>query len=85
MKIVRDQFTIPTWLLLGALIQGAASALLPYRNIVLVLPLLLVLGYKISTTVLTLAGVLKNPRMEGVIPYRTSIVLPTEKGLPEHA
>ena len=81
-QLIRDQLPISTWLLLGALIQGTATALLPYRNIVMILPVLLVLSYKATTTLLVLLGVLSNPRMNGVIPYRTTAVLPTEKGLP---
>ncbi|KAF1841937.1 uncharacterized protein K460DRAFT_319507 [Cucurbitaria berberidis CBS 394.84] len=80
--LIRDQFSILTWLLLGASIQALASAFLPYRNIVLVLPILLILSYKFTTTLLTLSGILSNPRMESVIPKRTSIVLPDEKRIP---
>ncbi|KAH7380079.1 hypothetical protein BKA66DRAFT_571155 [Pyrenochaeta sp. MPI-SDFR-AT-0127] len=83
--VVRDQFPITTWLLIGALIQGTASAFLPYRKIVLVLPVFLVLAFKLVSTVLVLTGICKNEMMEGVIPYRTAVVLPNEKGMPEKA
>lgn len=83
--MVRDQFTIFTWLLLGALIQSAAFAWLPYRNIVLVLPVLLILGFKATSTLLKLTGIIENEYMKNVIPSRTTAVFPNEKGGEEKA
>ena len=81
-QIVRDNFTIPTWLMMGALIQGLLC-LLPYRNSALVAPVVLVLTYQIVRTVLISFGVLHNPYMDGVIDGRTVPVFATEKGTRE--
>ncbi|KAF2032984.1 hypothetical protein EK21DRAFT_59592, partial [Setomelanomma holmii] len=78
--LIRDQFSISTWLVFGALIQGIAHLFLPYRNIVLVLPLFLFLFYKAANTALILAGVLPNPYMAGVHNFRTAVVYPDEHG-----
>ncbi|KAF2820609.1 hypothetical protein CC86DRAFT_374291 [Ophiobolus disseminans] len=79
-SLVRDQFTISTWLIFGALIQGIAHLLLPYRNIVVVLPVILILAYKLANTALVLSGVLPNPHMADVLQYRTALAYPNEKG-----
>jgi hypothetical protein len=85
LQIIRDQFPISTWLLLGGLIQGIASIVLPYHNIVLVLPVLLFLFYKASTTILVLTGIVPNSQMKDAILYRTVPVYPDEKGTYEKA
>ncbi|KAK4494914.1 hypothetical protein PRZ48_014270 [Zasmidium cellare] len=76
--ILRDNFTIPTWLMLGALIQGVLS-FLPYPNIALVAPVAMVLLFQVTRTALQSFGVLKNPRMDGIIPGRVAAVFPNEK------
>lgn len=82
-KVLRDQFAVSTWLLIGALIQGLAHLFLPYRNIVLVLPLILFFTYKIANTALILTGVLPNPLMSNVVPYRTTPIFPNANGVQE--
>ncbi|OAK97757.1 hypothetical protein IQ06DRAFT_358038 [Phaeosphaeriaceae sp. SRC1lsM3a] len=84
-NVIRDQFHFTTWLLIGGLIQGLAHVFLPYRNIVLVLPLILFFTYKLANTALILLGVLPNPNMADVIPYRTAPVFPSSSGLQEKA
>lgn len=54
--------------------------LLPYRNIVLVSPVILILVYKILNTILMTAGFLPNHYADGVIHGRTTPVYATEKG-----
>ncbi|KAJ4309786.1 hypothetical protein N0V94_008764 [Neodidymelliopsis sp. IMI 364377] len=83
--MVRDQFTIATWLSIGAVIQSTAYALLPYRNIVTILPVVLFLSYKLARTLAITAGLLPNPRMKDVIPNRTTLLFPDEKGVREQA
>ncbi|KAJ8110024.1 hypothetical protein OPT61_g7023 [Boeremia exigua] len=83
--IIRDQFSITTWLSIGAVIQATAYALLPYRNIVTILPVVLFLGYKLAYTVAVAAGILPNPRMKNVIPGHATPVFPDEKGVQEKA
>ncbi|KAH7079884.1 hypothetical protein BKA63DRAFT_229909 [Paraphoma chrysanthemicola] len=78
--LIRDQLSILTWLVIGATIQGLAHLLLPYRNIALVLPVLLFLSYKLLTTILILTGFVTNPYMSSVLPYRTAIIYPDSSG-----
>lgn len=78
-QLVKDNFALSTWLLIGALIQWSIS-LLPYRNITLITPVLLFLAYKLGRTLLMIFGLIPNTYMDGVIPGRTAIVMPGEKG-----
>jgi hypothetical protein len=68
---------------LGAFLQGIAHLLLPYRNIVLILPVLLILLYKVINVLLVLTGVLPNAYMKDVLPYRTGIIFPDSQGVQE--
>ncbi|KAJ4341635.1 hypothetical protein N0V87_001650 [Didymella glomerata] len=83
--MIRDQFNIATWLSIGAIIQAAAYTLLPYRNIVTILPVILFLAYKITYTACVATGVLPNPRMKNVNLYRTGPIYPDEKGVQDKA
>ena len=83
--MIRDQFSVATWLSIGAVMQTAAYALLPYRNIVTVLPVILFLGYKLAYTTCVLTGLVPNRRMKDVVPYRTALVFPDEKGVRDKA
>jgi len=85
LQLIRDQLPISTWLLLGGLIQGIAHLVLPYRNIVLVLPVVLFLSYKAAYTILVLAGLLPNAQIKDALLYRTVPVYPNEKGSYEKA
>ncbi|KAF7198632.1 Monooxygenase [Pseudocercospora fuligena] len=78
---LRDNFSIGTWLLFGAAIQAILFNVLPYRNIVLVLPIFLILGFKLLKTTLETVGILPNPYMKGVTIGRTVPVFPDEKGV----
>lgn len=80
LQMVRDQFSITTWLSIGAIIQATAYALLPYRNIVTILPVLLFLGYKLAFTACVLFGLVPNSRMKDVLLGHTTPVFPDEKG-----
>lgn len=70
--------------MLGALIQGLVS-LLPYRNITLIMPVVLFLTYKATRSLLMVAGLIKNPLMDGVILGRTAPVFADEQGNHEKA
>lgn len=83
--MVRDQFSIATWLSIGAVIQATAYAVLPYRNIVTILPVILFLSFKIIQTTCKVVGIVPNPRLKDVIPYRTALLFPDEKGVQEKA
>ena len=62
------------------MIQGTATVFLPYRNLTLILPAVLVIGYKIVYAMLMTFGIVPNPRMSNVIPYRTAPIIPSDKG-----
>lgn len=83
--MIRDQFSISTWLSIGAVIQATAYTLLPYRNIVTILPVVLFLVYKIAYTICVASGFISNPRMQNVNPYRTGPIYPDEKGVQDKA
>ncbi|ORY10973.1 hypothetical protein BCR34DRAFT_336590 [Clohesyomyces aquaticus] len=76
--LIRDQFTITTWLLLGALLQAIATLTLPYRNILIVMPVFMTLSYKLTRQLLILCSILPNPRMAGVVPKRVTPVYPSD-------
>ncbi|PIA92522.1 hypothetical protein CB0940_04656 [Cercospora beticola] len=78
--LIRDQLSVPTWLVLGGLLQGTAMAVLPYRNLTMVLPAVLFVANKLLRAVLMTIGVLPNPLMSNVIPYRVAPIIPSEKG-----
>jgi hypothetical protein len=63
--MIRDCFTISTWLAIGAVIQG----LLVYfvRPTYAVAPAALLLLYKLSRTILQSFGLLRNPYMDDVL------------------
>lgn len=70
-----------TWLAIGALIQGLLC-LLPYRNIALITPVILLLGFQVARTLLMSAGILHNPYMDGVLEgKKTALLYPDEKGV----
>lgn len=77
--LVKDNFELHTWLLLGAVAQGLIC-LLPYRNIALISPVILFLTLKLLRTALITAGLLPNPNMAGTIPGKTAIMYPSPKG-----
>ena len=78
-QLLRDNFTIPTWLMLGASLQGLVC-LLPYRNIALVAPVVLVLSFQSVRTILMAFGLFKNSYMDGVIDGRSVPVYPNNEG-----
>ncbi len=59
--------------------------MLPYRNIVTILPVVLFLGFKLTHTVLVFTGVLPNPRMRNVVPGYATVIFPDEKDAQEKA
>jgi hypothetical protein len=73
--IVRDNFTISTWLLLGASLQCLLLAL-PLRPSYAVLPALLLLGYRFINGLLMCFGTINHPYADGVIPSKTVTVYP---------
>lgn len=71
---LRDQFTIPTFLLFGAILQTILFAALPTR--LALLPMILLGAYALITTAIDSAHSATSSYMSGVVPGRTSAQLP---------
>lgn len=78
-QMIRDQLPIGTWLAIGALLQGLLS-FLPYRNLLLILPVLALLAFKLLTTALQTLNLIPNPWIADAIPNRTAILYANEHG-----
>lgn len=78
-KTLRDNFSLTTWLLFGAVLQGTLVLLLPYKNLTLVAPAFFLLAYKTLRLFLTCFKILPNAAMNGVLNYRTVPIFPNEK------
>ena len=65
--------------MMGALIQGLLC-FLPYRNIALVAPVVMILGYRVIKTALQAMCWIHNPYMEGIVNRRTVPVFPDSNG-----
>ncbi|EST05121.1 Protein of unknown function DUF4188 [Kalmanozyma brasiliensis GHG001] len=76
---LRDQFTLSTWMLMGASIQCLLVSVLGARLWIVALPVLM-LGLRCLRTILQARGMLKNPYMEGVIPGKTTCHFPNSDG-----
>jgi hypothetical protein len=63
--MIRDSFTITTWLAIGAVIQGLLVVLV--RPTYAVAPAASFLLYKLSRTILQTFGILRNPYMDDVL------------------
>lgn len=83
-NLVRDNFTISTWLLMGASLQCGLIACFGAKVWTIGLPVL-VLGLRCIQTILQATGVLKNPYIYGVIPGRTTCHFPGKEGAYEGA
>lgn len=79
LTIVRDQFNISTWLLMGASLQCGLVAIFGARIWIVGLPVL-VLGLRFIKTLLQAQGLLKNPYMEGVVRGATTCHFPEKDG-----
>jgi hypothetical protein len=78
-NMLRDNFSLTTWLLMGACLQGLALLIFPVSRALA--PALLLLGYRLVINVLQIFGVLENPYMKGVILGKWSRHEPDEQGL----
>jgi hypothetical protein len=72
---LRDNFTISTWLLLGASLQ-CLLIVLPIRPSYAILPALLLLGYRFSLGLLHCFGLARHRLMDDVMPGKTAAVYP---------
>ncbi|EON60919.1 hypothetical protein W97_00129 [Coniosporium apollinis CBS 100218] len=74
---IRDQFTISTWLSLGAILQTAAYMLIGRLSL---LPAFALVTYRILDTFLMTVGVKHNPGMDGVILNKFAAAFPDAEG-----
>lgn len=58
-QVIRDNFHISTWLMMGAVVQGLVC-LLPYRNIALVLPAAIMLFVRALKPIMMHLGIMRN-------------------------
>ena len=78
LTILRYNFSIFTWILLGASAQALLGYLFVQQRYVLLISTTLLLA-RFGKTLLQGSGILPNPYMEGVIKGRTTALLPDEK------
>ncbi|KLJ11854.1 hypothetical protein EMPG_13001 [Blastomyces silverae] len=76
-NIIRDNFTISTWLLVGGLLQGVAVALLGYLTL---LPAAAVIAYRISDNLLMAFGWTKNRYLSNVLLTKFTAQMPRSDG-----
>ncbi|KAJ5671373.1 hypothetical protein N7507_000500 [Penicillium longicatenatum] len=79
LNLLRDQFSITTWLLLGAVAQGLAILALP--AFYAVLPAMIVLSYRVVDTLLMSVGLKKNRFMDNVIMGKFTGQIPNSEGV----
>ncbi|KAL2410877.1 Monooxygenase [Exophiala dermatitidis] len=75
---LRENFSLSTWLLLGALLQSIVVFVVPllYATV----PLILVLGARVVDAMAVTWGWKKNPMLEGALLHRVSPQIPDEDG-----
>lgn len=78
LKIIRDQFTITTWLLIGAVLHGLLGFILPTHYALL--PAVLTLSLRSIHTLLQHYGLIENRAAEGVIRGKFSAQIPDREG-----
>ena len=76
---IRDQFTISTWLLMGASLQCALVSIVGARLWIVGLPVL-VLALRVLRALLQANGLIANPYMNDVILGRTTCHFPNKDG-----
>ncbi|KAJ5215311.1 uncharacterized protein N7498_001718 [Penicillium cinerascens] len=74
MHFIRDAFTLPTWIFLGALLQSTLLLLLPTH--VAILPVIIYFIVRFIDSVLIWHGMRPNPHMSGVVPGKTTAQFP---------
>ena len=78
-NFLRDQFTIRTWLLLGALLQ-ALLVLLPIRTIHTIVPVIGLLSWQVIDAFMMSFGLRRNVYMDNVAQAKYTALIPDEEG-----
>lgn len=76
---MRDQLSISTWLLLGAVAQGLAVLALP--AFYAILPAMVILSYRVIDTFLMTVGLKRNRFMDNVIMGKFTGQIPNSEGV----
>ncbi len=79
-NVLRNNFTIWTWLAMGSLVQGIASAFLPSKYALL--PVVGFLSHRLLRTGLMYLGVIPNPQMDEVLMGKFTAQVPGRDGMP---
>ncbi|KAI9669115.1 MAG: protein phosphatase 2A regulatory subunit cdc55 [Alyxoria varia] len=77
--LIRDSFTITTWLAIGAAFQSLLI-LLPLRPVYTLGPAILLLTLKLVDNAFVILGWKRNPLMNGVLPGKHTALFPSENG-----
>ncbi|KAL4864068.1 hypothetical protein BDV12DRAFT_17429 [Aspergillus spectabilis] len=77
-NLFRDNFTISTWLLLGAIAQGLVCAVVPLRYAIW--PAVLMLSWGALESLLATLGWKENQQMKGVVLGKFSAQIPDREG-----
>ncbi|EHY61277.1 hypothetical protein HRR83_008974 [Exophiala dermatitidis] len=75
---LRENFSLSTWLLLGALLQSIVVFIVP--RLYATIPLILMLGARVFDAMAVTWGWKKNPMLEGALLHRVSPQIPDEDG-----
>ena len=79
LTVLRDNFTISTWLLIGAVLQTLLLAF-PIGKVYALAPAILLLGFRFVKNLLITFGILANPYMKDVIIGKYAAVYPDAQG-----
>jgi hypothetical protein len=72
---LRDNFTISTWLLIGASLQ-CLLMVLPIRPSYALLPAVVILSCRLAKNLLQCFGIIRHPYADGVIPGKVAAKMP---------
>jgi hypothetical protein len=78
MQIIRDNFTITTWLALGAFLQCLAAFIAP--PVYAAVPSVFLLSYRFLRTILMHYGIVQNSQMNGVHIGKFTAQIPSRYG-----
>lgn len=74
--LLKDNFTLSTWLLIGAACQSLLL-LFPIRPSYALAPVFVLMGYRIIRTGLMCFGLVRNPHMDGVLEGKYAAIYPS--------
>lgn len=79
-QLIRDQFTLKTWMIMGASAYALVSIFLPKSAHYLAACLFALLAYSVGKTTLQIYGIIPNPAMARVIPGKSTTQIPDING-----